>query len=107
VSGSLGVLRHGDYVPGIDGRAYGDLNQVERLEVITAYYRAFWATCGELKRRLEDEAAKVAKMPDRAHRIAYMERAKTERPGEYETLASLVRVAYRIHVETTRQAALL
>lgn len=102
----LGRLRGGEYLPGKDGREYGDLAQAERMDVVGEYYDALWAARDEEQRRVQQEAEKVAAMPDKNSRSAYMERVKASRPSEYERLAQAVRVAYRLRVEA-RQAALL
>jgi hypothetical protein len=75
------------------------------MDVIGEYYERSGARVMK-KKEMQQEAEKVAAMPDKNSRSAYMERVKASRPSEYERLAQAVRVAYRLRVEA-RQAALL
>lgn len=96
----------GDYVPGPDGRQYGDLQPSERMDVIVAYYESVRRADGERKQRLQQEAEVIAALLDKAERTRRMERVLAERPLDFAYLAQAVRVAYRRRIERAKQAAL-
>jgi hypothetical protein len=92
--GALGELVAGDYQPGEDGRAWADLAQAERFEVIAAFYRALHAQTENDKKRIAEEAELIAGMETIEARRARMAEIRTARPAEFERLANAVRLAY-------------
>jgi hypothetical protein len=91
----VGFFDRGDYVPAPDGRRYGDLSSVERLEVVENYYSAYWQREREEREALADEVDRVLAMPDRAARLFHMEQVLISRPEQHARLAALVRFEFR------------
>lgn len=91
---ALGQLVDGGYVPGPDGRRYGDLSEAERIDVIQAHYVAIREVWAEEKKRLREEVDLILALPTKSERTFHMELVRAQRPNHYETLAAAVRAEY-------------
>jgi hypothetical protein len=92
--GVLGELVGGNYQPGEDGRAWADLAQGERFQVIAEFYRALHAQAENDKTRIAEEAELIAGMGTIEARRERMAEIRAARPAEFERLANAVRLAY-------------